>query len=472
MKSKTKLNLTDSLYQNLSVGQVILLVMRLSVPAILAQISSIVMQYIDSAMVGSLGANATASIGLVSTSTWLIGGLTGAVSAGFSVQVAQFIGAKRNREAADVFRQSLIIAGIFGTGLALCGAVISFYLPSWLGGALEIRGDATKYFMIYSLALFFVQMRQLMGAMLQSTGDMKTPSILNTLMCGLDVIFNFLLIFPSRDINLGGLHFHIIGANMGVAGAALGTAFSELVTALIMAYIVCVKSKILKLKRGESWKIHKPCLKTVAKIASPIALEHIATCGAHIASTKIIVPLGTVSIAAHSLAITAESFCYMPGYGIGSAATTLVGQSIGAGNKHLSKKFAWVAVGLGVAFMTLMGIIMYFAAPAMMGVLTPVTEVRDLGATMLRIEAFAEPLYALSIVASGALRGAGDTFVPGIMNLGSMWLVRIVSAAILAPVLGLQGVWIAMCGELCVRGILFFIRLLRGKWLKIKVIEG
>ena len=145
--------------------------------------------------------------------------------------------------------------------------------------------------------------------------------------------------------------------------------------------------------------------------------------------------------------MTAESFCYMPGYGIESAATTLVGQSMGAGNKRLAKRYAWICVWMGALVMGVMGAVMFAVAPLLLSWLTPVQEVRALGVKVLRIEAFAEPFYAISIVASGALRGAGDTFIPGLMNLFSIWGLRITAAAILTPRLGLTGVWIAMCGS-------------------------
>lgn len=184
------------------------------------------------------------------------------------------------------------------------------------------------------------------------------------------------------------------------------------------------------------------------------------------ALTHIIAPLGTVAIAANALAVTAESLCYMPGYGIGSAATTLVGQSIGAGRRDLAKSYAWLSVMLGVGLMTVTGVLMFLFSPVLFRMLTPDTSVQALGVQVLRIEAFAEPLFAASIVVAGALRGAGDTRVPGILNLISMWGVRITAASLLAPVTGLYGVWLAMCGELCVRGMLFLFRLKRGKWLQ------
>nr|WP_321353932.1 MATE family efflux transporter [uncultured Draconibacterium sp.] len=197
-----------------------------------------------------------------------------------------------------------------------------------------------------------------------------------------------------------------------------------------------------------------------------MSLEHTVIMGAQILSTIIVAPLGIASIAANSFAITAESLCYMPGYGIAEAATTLVGQSFGAKRKDLAKRFAYITVFMGMAVMTILGAIMYFTAPQIIGFMTPDPEILSLGVMALRIEAFAEPMFAASIVAYGVFVGAGDTFVPSIMNLGSMWAVRLTLAAILAPIMGLKGVWIAMCIELCFRGAIFLFRLFQGKWLK------
>ena len=143
-----------------------------------------------------------------------------------------------------------------------------------------------------------------------------------------------------------------------------------------------------------------------------------------------------------------------------------MGQSLGAKDKQQARQFARLSVGLAVFLMSIMGVLMFFLAPFVFRLLTPDPEVQELGVKVLRIEAFAEPLYAVSIAAAGVMRGAGDTLIPSILNLVSMWGVRITTAALLAPHLGLTGVWIAMCGELCFRGILFLIRLLREKWLE------
>ena len=433
-------------------------VIALSIPAILAEISSMVMQYIDAAMLGSLGANASASIGLVSTSTWLMGGLCISTATGYSVQAAHLIGAGRESDARNVFRQGIITALCIGILLCLFGTSISHGLPRWHGGDPLIIADAESYFFIYACALPAVQMRQLAGSMLQCSGNMRTPSMLNAMMCGFDVIFNWLFIFPDHHLPFG---LTIPGANMGVAGAALGTTLAEWVTAFLMMYAAAIRSDKLRLTSKGQWRPTRECSSRAARIAIPLAFEHTVLCGAQIASTKIVAPLGTISIAANSLAVTAESLCYMPGYGIASAATTLVGQSLGARDRDQAREFARLSVGLAVFLMTITAGLMFLLAPLVFRILTPDPAVQELGVHVLRIEAFAEPLFAVSIAAAGAMRGAGDTLVLSILNLASMWGVRITAAALLAPHLGLTGVWIAMCGELCIRGILFLIRHLR-----------
>lgn len=450
----------------LTVRQQLMLTVQLSIPAIMAQISSIVMQYIDASMVGQLGAGDSASIGLVASSTWLLGGLCSAASIGFTVQIAQEIGAGREKQARGILRQGLAVGFLFGCALMILAVSLSGVLPVWLGGEKAIRKNASAYFMIYGLSLPVVQMNNTSGGMLQCSGNMRVPSILHIFMCLLDVVFNGLLIFPSRMVSLGGLRVKIPGADMGVAGAALGTALAQLTAACLMLYFLLARSPALHLRPEEHLRFSSAELRRAWRMALPVGFEQVIMSGAQILGTKIVSPLGSIAIAANSFSVTAESLCYMPGYGIGAAATTLIGQSIGAGREDLTRRLGWLTTGLGMAVMTGSGILLYVFAPWMIGILSPDPAIRELGAAVLRIEAFAEPMFAASIVASGVFRGAGDTLVPSCLNFLSMWAVRLPVSAFLAPRAGLRGVWFAMCLELCVRGILFLIRLRGTRWMR------
>ena len=452
--------------RKMTLGEQLRLTAYLSVPAIMAQVSSIAMQYIDASMVGSLGANASASIGLVSTTTWLFWGLCAAVATGFSVQVAHLIGAGDFAGARKVLRQSIAATWVFGMLLAAVGAAISGVLPRWLGGDEAIWSDSSAYFLIFSLFLPALQLNFLAGGMLRCSGNMRVPSMLNILMCLLDVVFNFFLIFPTREIGLWDFRFTVYGAGLGVEGAALGTVLAEVVTAGLMMWYLCRRSPLLKLS-GERGRFlpRRDTLRKAVRISLPMGFEHAAICGAQIMTTVIVAPLGIVAIAANSFAIIAESLCYMPGYGISEAATTLVGQSLGANRIELLRRFANITVWSGMIIMGLMGVVMYVAAPQIIGVMTPVEEIRTLGVEILRIEAFAEPMFAAAIVAYGVFVGVGSTFVPSLMNFASIWGVRLTLAFLLAPTMGLRGVWLAMCIELCFRGAIFLFRLWRGKWI-------
>ena len=433
-------------------GEKLRLIVSLSIPSILAQISATVMFFIDASMVGHLGAKASAAIGIVETTGWLMGGLASAANMGFSVQVAHAIGANDFERARRVLRQSLVCCLLWALSISTVAVAISGRLPYWMGGSAEIAHDASLYFAIIGFCGIFFQMEGLAGSMLKCSGNMQIPSVLNIMMCVLDVCFNYVFIYML---------------DMGVMGAAMGTGLAELVTAVLMLYFLLVRSDMLRLKgRPGSFRPKSDVVGNAFRIGAPMGLQHMLMGSAQIVSTLIVAPLGTIAIAAHSLAITVESLCYMPGYGIAEAATTLVGQSFGAGKRVLTQSFARMSAALGMGVMTMMGVLMWVFAPELMSLMTPVADIIEMGARCLRIEAFAEPMFAAAIVCNGIFVGAGDTLRPALMSLASMWGVRLTLAALLATSYGLPGVWTAMAIELTFRGMIFLTRLLRGGWLK------
>ena len=447
----------------LTTRQQLSLTLQLSWPAIMAQLATIIMQYIDAAMVGRLGATQSAAVGLVASTTWLFGGLSYAAAMGFNVLTAQRVGGGRLADARNILKQALVLCLAFSTVMALLAAVLSSSLPGILRADRSIWKDASAYFLVYSLFLPALQLDNVTAGQLQATGNMRTPGIYMVVMCALDVVFNTLFIFPTGTIRLGSLA--LPGAGLGTAGAALGTGLAELVVGLYLLYFVLRRSPVLRLEKGERLNFDRQQLRTILRIAAPVASEKVILSSAQIVSTAIVAPLGTVAIAANSFAITAESLCYMPAFGIQSAAAMVVGQSVGAGRRQMARRLGWVTVLLGIAVMVLTGGLLYLLAPQMMAILTPDPEIIALGTRVLRIEAFAEPMYGASIVAGGVFQGTGSTLVPTLFNLGTMWGIRIPLARLAAPRWGLPGVWTAMCLELCVRGILYLIRLVGKHWL-------
>ena len=440
--------------QTMSLRQKLRLIVLLSVPSMIAQISSVIMQMIDAAMLGHLSTNEAASVGLVSTTIWLFGGFCSAAASGFSVQVAHHVGANDMAGARSVIRQGMIAVGAFSALLMFIGVLVAPFLPHWLDAQKEIRSGATEYLTIVCCALPILALDMLAAGSLRCSGNIKLPSMLNTMMCVLDVVFNYIFIFQ--------LH-------MGILGAAYGTFLAYSITTVCMLYALIVKDKLLRfsLDTKRRFKPTKITLLKAFTIGSPIGLERGVMCGAQIAITGIIAPLGNVAIAANMFGIEVEGLCYMPGYGVAEAATTLVGQSKGAKREDLMRSFAWIAMALGMSIMAFMGIIMWIFAPEMMSIITPKADVIALGTEVLRIEAWAEPGFAAAIVAYSVFVGAGKTLIPSLMNVASIWIVRLSLALILAPSMGLKGVWIAMAIELCWRGCTFLFKLTRKNWSRI-----
>ena len=458
--------------QPLSLRQQLQLTCTLSLPAVLANASAMVMNFIDAAMVGQLGADDSASVGLMGTTSWLFEGVLSAFAAGYAVQVAHLLGAKRNADARQTVRQAIVVCLGFSLLLAGIGLLLCRPLPVWLGAEPHIREHATIYFGTFMLFVPFFMIDIVASSMLRSSGNMRIPSILNILMCVLDVIFNFFLIFPTREVLILGQHLTIPGAGLGVMGAALGTASAGLVISLLMAYYLVFRSNELRLTldRG-SFKPTWNTFTKAIKISTPMGLQHIMMCSASIVITGIVAPLGSIALAANSFGITAESLCYMSGYGIADAATTLIGQSLGAGRKRLTRSFAWITVLSGMTIMGMMAVLMYVFAPELMGIMSPVPEVVELGARCLRVEAWAEPLFAAAIISYGVFVGAGYTLVPCGINLVSMWIVRLGLSALLVTSMGLYGVWSAMAIELCFRGTIYLLWRSSKRWMKKAIIS-
>ena len=418
------------------------LILSLSWPAILAQVSVTIIQMIDASMVGHLGVQAGASIGLVSSSTWLINGICSGSVYGFSVQTAQAIGARNNEEARNCSRQGLLV--ILGVAFLIgsIGFGLSGMVPVWLGGEDAILADASAYLGIFCLCLPFSLLNTWAIATLQAAGDTRLPGMTQIVMCMLDVLFNYLFIFAM---------------NLGVAGSALGTGAAMACASLFLTWRVLFKNEFLKGKCRIHFTRHS--LSKAVRIGVPISLEQLISGSSYVMFTRIVSSLGSVSIAANSFAITAESLCYMPGYGCGSAATAIIGQCTGANRHDLAREISWRIVRIGMGMMALSGVVMFVFAPWLMNILTPDPAVIELGTSMLRLEAFAEPLYGASIVCSGILRGKGDTIWPACLNFLSIWCIRIPLAAWLSRSFGLAGAWVAMGVELDARGLLFLWRL-------------
>lgn len=418
------------------------LILRLCAPAIMAQLSVILMQMIDAGMAGRLGASASAAIGLVTSSTWLFNGICSGAVFGFSVQTSHAIGADDMEEARNLSRQGLYAVLLTGFLIGFLGASLSSFIPVWLGGEDAILQDAAGYLSVFCLSIPFVLLNSWAVQMLQGAGDTRLPGLVQVIMCLLDVAFNYLFIFVC---------------SLGVIGAALGTAAAEICSSLFLAYWVICRNPFLK--GSMKCRYTRRSLRNALITGLPVSAEQLITGTSYVMFTRIVSSLGSVAVAANSFAITAESLCYMPGYGCAAAGTAIIGQCTGAGEERLTRQIGWRIVRIGVGMMSLSAVFLFLLAGFLMNLLTPVAEIAALGSFVLRMEAFAEPMYGASIVVTGILRGKGDTFWPAMLSLLSIWCIRIPLAWLLSQSFGLPGAWMAMNIELNIRGILFLLRM-------------
>ena len=441
------------------------LIMPLAWPTILQEALQTVVQFIDSAMVGRLSATASASVGLTQTVTWLLGGLFSAAGVGFLAVISRAIGSGDYERAKKASGQSVLVTIAMGIVIGILGIGLSFVLPTWLGGAPEIRRDATIYFLIINIPMIFRSAITLFGAVLRATGDMRHPMLVNALMNGINIVLNFLLIYPTRQITLFGFDFMMYGAGMGVAGAATASAISYVVGGVRMTLLL-IKSDRGISPRREHLKPDREILHKCIQISLPNAGERTVVCLGSTVFTAMVASLGTVSLAAHSIAITAESAFYIPGYGFQAAATTLAGLTLGEGDEDKLDRISATMVGITVFCMLVSGFLLFLFPGAMMHLFTNDPEVIRQGAAALRIVSVSEPFFAVTLSLEGIFNGVGDTKVPFIISLCSMWGVRILFTFICVKLLGmgLSAVWMCMIADVIVRAVCMYTRYRTEKW--------
>lgn len=444
------------------------MVWMLAWPTVVEQLLMSVVTYVDAAMVGSIGVNATAAIAVNTSFIWLINGLIAGLGVGASVLVAKKIGERKLDQAREILRQAVTAMLAMGLFLSLLGQlVLAPYLAKWMGAEEALLQPAGDYMRVISMAFLFQVFLGVGGAIIRGSGDTRTPMFYNILNNVVNVIGNFLFIYPTRTITILGTEFTVWGAGMGSTGAAIGTAIAFAVSgSLIMARLFSKKS-IVGISLKDSFRLNRLWMKQIVSLSIPSTFERVTMSAGQLVITSLATGMGSSILAAHQLANTAESICYMPAFGFNVAVTTLVAQSLGAGEKKMAKDFAWLCIRYSVLVMIVCATLMFIFAPQMIGFFIRDTAVITLGSSMLRIIAFAEPCVAIATVVPGILRGAGDMRWPFFISIIGMWVVRLSLAMIMIKVfgMGLIGIWIPMFIDWCVRAAIGLWLIRGGKWM-------
>lgn len=434
-------------------------IVNLAWPAILQEALNTIVNYIDTAMIGGMGAEASAAVGLTGTVNWLVMSIPGALGIGVLSVAAQANGAGDRETVRKAGQQSVFITIVMGLILTVLCLAVSPFIVAWLGGDELIRADATEYFVITMIPLVFRVANVVFSNALRGVSDMKTPMYANLTMNIVNIVLNFFLIYPSRTV----LGISIPGAGLRVTGCAIATAVSFVMGGTMMLVAFLRNREYMITESGLHYDRHvmSKCL----GIGIPASVKRSIICFGHVAFSSMIAKLGVIPLAAHTIAIQAEQAFYIPGYGFQSAAATLAGNAVGERNKEKLRHLAFTVCLMAATLMFAAGSALFIFSEGLMGIFTPDDAVIRLGASVLKIVAVSEPVYGILVILEGIFDGIGDTKAPVFFSIISMWGIRILGTYLMINLfgLGLEAVWVMMVADNVSRCIMLLVRFLRGR---------
>ena len=435
-------------------------IIALAWPTMLEQLLQTAVQYIDTAMVGSLGTQATAAVGATSTVNWLVGSTVSAFGVGFLAYISQAIGAKNYEKAKKASGQAVMMTLVVGIVFTMITVGLSEKVPVWMQVDPGIREMASRYFLILYAPMLFRSASIIFGTVLRAAGDTKTPMRVSLGVNAINIVLNFFLIYPTRTAVLWGMSLTIPGAGFGVIGAAAASAAAFTFGGIAISVMLWRHREISP--KGQRLRPDAKILRPCFRVAFPYMLQRFATSFGYVAFASMINSLGDISTAAHTIANTVESAFYIPGWGMQTAAATLAGNAWGARDGKKLSSLVRVILPLEMGMMVISGGLLFLFAPQLMGLFSHDEAVIALGVVVLRMVAVSEPFYGVPIVLEGVMQGTGRTVAPFVYNLLGMWGVRIVGTYICTQILGfgLISAWACMIGHNMLLFILFTVHYL------------
>lgn len=442
-----------------------LTIILLAWPIFLEQVLTSLVQAVDTAMVGSMGAVATTAVSISQSPNMLVNGVVMAMGIGFTSLIARSVGAGEIDEARNLIRQAILMVFALGIPLSAVYFILARKIPIWMGGAPEILDYAEIYNKLIALSMCFRCLTMVLTAIYRGYGDSKTPMKVNVMVNLANVAGNYLMIFPTRELSIGARRFTMPGLGWGVAGAAASTSISTIVGALLLLLLCFVRKSEMQISVRDSFAPDWKGLKAAVRLGFPAMVQRALMSSANIIITSTVATLGTAAVAAQSLSATAESLSFMPGFAFGTAVTTLYGQALGARRPDMAHDFLIRTMKLGSVVMAVMTGVLFFGSAGIIGIFTPDALVIEYGSIWLKILAVIQIPQTIAFCVSGALQGAGDTKTPMYVTFTSMWGVRILGTMICVRILhlGLYSICVCMCTDNVVRCALFLIQYYRKK---------
>ena len=441
MKSLSRLH-----WKNTYSGGLLKTLVVLSIPTIVEEVLATLLQYVDTAMVGQLGEQATASVSITTTITWLFNSIPGAIGTAVLILISKAAGAGDRKQVKRLAQQALFLSVLSGVVLGAASVGISPFVPAWMGAEPAIQEEASRYYFIVSLPMIFRAASTILGAALRAIQDTRTPMLISVAANGLNIILNSLLIY---------------GAGLGVAGAAIASAISYTLSGILM--FVFFRKKGMFSFHWREFSVEKGLLRECFAVGAPVLGTSLVSCFGYVVFASLVSGMGTTVFAAHSIAVTAETIFYVPGYGLRTATSALIGNARGERDLRKLKTVAKLSVGLTLVLMCISGFALFLGANPLMRVFSPVEEVVRLGGEMLQLVALSEPFFGLMVVLEGVFYGLGRTRYAFVVETIGMWGVRILLTFFCFQVwgLGLREVWYCMIADNVCKAILLLIPFLR-----------
>ncbi len=434
-------------------------VLALALPSVGEQVLSMLVGMVNTYMVGHLGSTPLAAVGLGDQIVMLISAFFLAVSTGSTALVARYVGAGDQEQASRVMRQSVFLGAAIGLVGTLAVTPLARQIMIWLGAAEDVIPLGATYLGIASLSYTLMAVMFIGNGALRGAGDTRIPLAV-------------MGIINVTNVAIGYVLLHGVGpfAPMGVQGIAIGATVARSLGAVLVVALL-VRGRAGLVLRLKGFRLDWDIIRRVANIGLPTGLEQVFMRLGMVAFATVVASLGTAAYAAHQVSMTSMSVSWMPGFGFGVAATTLVGQRLGAKDPKGAEEACNTAARLAMIFQGTIGLLMFFFGAQVVSIFINEPDVIAQGASCVRLLGLTQPASAAAVTIGGGLRGAGDTRWPMIITTASIWLIRIPLGWVLALTvgMGLLGVWAAMGLEMIGRALLFRWRFRTGKWKTVRV---
>lgn len=437
--------------QNQKQGNIQLLhsLIVLSIPTVLEEVLSTLLQYVDTAMVGRLGERATAAVSVTTTVNWLVSSIFLAVGVAVLAMISRAFGSRDEEQLRNFSKQTLLLATCCGILVGGAAIFLSPYIPIWMGAEKAVQKNASSYFFIISLPMIFRAYTIILGAAIRGTQNTRTPMLINMAANGLNMILNYIFIYSLK---------------LGVNGAAIASALSYSLCGLLM--LRAYRKNHLLYWKWKEYTVDVSALKECARIGLPVLGANMASCLGYVVFAGLVSGMGTTIFVAHSIAVTAETLFYIPGYGLRTSTSAMIGAALGEKNQRKMKQLGTLSVLLTIGLMCFSGLILYISAYPLMCLFTNSRRVALLGAEMLRLVALSEPFFGLMVVLEGIFYGIAYTRYVFLVETFSMWGIRILFTFFCVRVwkLDLRAVWYCMIGDNVCKAVLFSMPFIIKRW--------